>query len=136
MFQRGGNIAGRRGTMKKPIFARSKSTRLKNSVQKIITLEPEELLSFCGQGDRKLKQLQSGTKAKIVARGNELRLSGSEEEVDRAYALITELLQVQRTSKQTLTGQQIHAATGNFGDDRPPQGHDPGSLSGKASPSR
>ena len=101
--------------MKKPITARSKSTRLKNTVQKIITLDQDELLAFCGQGDRNLKQMQSGTKAKIVARGNELRVSGAEEDVEKAYTLINELLTVQRTTRNSLTGQQIHAATESFG---------------------
>jgi phosphate starvation-inducible PhoH-like protein len=91
-------------------------------VQKIITLDQDELLAFCGQGDKKLKQMQSGTKAKIVARGNELRLSGSEDEVEQAYTLINELLQVQRTSKKSLTGQQIHAATENFDNSKPQVG--------------
>ena len=101
--------------MKKAITSRTKGARLKDSVQKIITLDQDELLAFCGQGDRKLKQLQSGTKAKIVARGNELRLSGTEEEVDKAFALITELLEIQRTTNKSLTGQQLHAVTENFG---------------------
>src|SRR5271169_4649853 len=97
-----------------------RSRRLKTNVQKIITLDQNEVLNFCGQGDSKLKKMQSRVKAKIVARGNELRLSGQAEEVDKAYHLISELLQVQRTSKSTLTDQQIRVATENF-DDHPPE---------------
>jgi phosphate starvation-inducible protein PhoH len=64
---------------------------LKSTVQKIITLEQDEVLAFCGQGDIKLKKLQAHMKARIVARGNEIRLSGPPEEVEKAFSLITEL---------------------------------------------
>jgi len=93
---------------------------LKQNVQKIITLDLDEVLAFCGRGDIKLKKVQSRVKAKIVARGNELRLSGSPEDVDKAFALINELLQVQRTGKASLTEHQIHVATENY--ENTPQG--------------
>jgi phosphate starvation-inducible protein PhoH and related proteins len=93
---------------------------LKNSVQKVITLDQNEVLAFCGQGDSKLKKMQSRVKAKIVARGNELRVSGDPEDVDKAFNLISDLLQVQRSGKAALTDQQIHLATQSFGNG--PQG--------------
>ena len=93
---------------------------MKQNVQKIITLDLDEVLAFCGRGDIKLKKVQSRVKAKIVARGNELRLSGSPEDVDKAFALINELLQVQRTGKASLTEHQIHVATENY--ENTPQG--------------
>ena len=87
---------------------------MKGNVHKVIILDQDELLSFCGQGDSKLKQMQSRVKAKVVARGNELRLSGPAQDVERAFQLISELLQVQRVGKSPLTGQQVQMATQNF----------------------
>ena len=35
-------------------------------VQKVITLDRDEILAFCGDGDRKLKSIQSKLKAKVI----------------------------------------------------------------------
>jgi phosphate starvation-inducible PhoH-like protein len=83
---------------------------LTEKVQKVIALDHEDLLKFCGLGDKKLKAMQTALGARIVARGNELRLSGTSEEVDRAYHMITDLLEVQRTGGKPLTSQQIQLA--------------------------
>ena len=84
---------------------------MKGNVQKVITLDQDEVLTFCGEGDRKLKQMQSRLKARLVARGNELRVMGPSRDVERAFTLISELLEVQRTNKAPLTEQQIQIAT-------------------------
>jgi phosphate starvation-inducible PhoH-like protein len=84
------------------------------NVQKIITLDQNEILSFCGQSDSKLRQMQLRMKATIVARGNEIRINGSQEEVDTASDLIGELLKVHRTSKTELTEQQVQQAATNY----------------------
>ncbi len=89
------------------------------TIQKIITLDQDELLKFCGLGDRKLKSIQQRVKAKIVARGNELRLSGSVADVDAAYTMISELLAVQRGSGNELSSQQIHMASRHFSEAEP-----------------
>ena len=91
-----------------------KVKRLKENVQRVITLDQGEVLNFCGRADSRLRQIQSRVKARIVARGNELRLTGSEEDVDRAHDLIQELLNVQRASRAPLTDQQIIKATEHF----------------------
>jgi phosphate starvation-inducible PhoH-like protein len=92
---------------------------LHENVQKVITLDPDELLSFCGQGDSKLKTVQARLKARIVARGNELRISGPAREVGLAFDLITDLLDVQRQSRQPLTERQIQQATSHFAEEKP-----------------
>ena len=84
------------------------------NVQKIITLDQDEILSFCGQGDSKLRQMQSRMKATIVARGNEIRINGKQEEVDAASDLISELLKVHRTGKTELTEQHVQQAATHY----------------------
>ena len=91
---------------------------MEGNVQKVITLDRDEVLTFCGEGDRKLKQMQARLTARLLARGNELRLSGAAEDVGRAYSLISELLEVQRTSKAPLSEQQIRIATEHFEEGR------------------
>ncbi|MCE5230803.1 PhoH family protein [bacterium] len=92
---------------------------MSESVQKVITLDHDELLKFCGLGDRKLKSIQQRIKAKIVARGNELRINGPPSDVDSAYTMITDLLEVQRAGGKALTSQQIHMAGEHFAAGRP-----------------
>ena len=86
------------------------------TIQKVITLDKDELLKFCGLGDRKLKSIQQRVKATIIARGNELRISGPPGDVEGAYTMITELLAVQRGSGTELTSQQIQMASRQFGE--------------------
>lgn len=79
-------------------------------IQKVITLDHDEILSFCGDQDRKLKQIQSRLKARILPRGNELRLTGAEEDVQTAFRVISDLLDSQRAHQFELTDRQIHHA--------------------------
>jgi phosphate starvation-inducible protein PhoH and related proteins len=83
---------------------------LPTEIQKVITLGQDEILSFCGDQDRKLKQIQSRLKARIIPRGNELRLSGAEGDVDTAFRVISDLLSSQRDHHFELTNRQIHHA--------------------------
>jgi phosphate starvation-inducible PhoH-like protein len=83
---------------------------LPTEIQKVITLGQDEILSFCGDQDRKLKQIQSRLKARIIPRGNELRLSGAEPDVDTAFRVISDLLSSQRDHDFELTNRQIHHA--------------------------
>jgi phosphate starvation-inducible PhoH-like protein len=81
-------------------------------VQKVITLNHDEILAFCGEHDRKLKRIQSRLKARVIPRGNELRISGAEQEVETAFKVISDLLTAQREGKRELTHQQLHHALG------------------------
>ncbi len=87
---------------------------MKNTVQKVITLDQDELLNFCGRSDSKLKKMQARLKAKIVPRGNELRITGQAGDVDKAHALITELLEIQRSKKSPLSEHQIEVAVNQY----------------------
>lgn len=75
--------------------------------QKVIDLGQDEILAFCGERDRKLKKIQARLKAKIIARGTELRVTGSEHDVDVAHRVITDLLESQRNHTTELSERQI-----------------------------
>lgn len=76
-------------------------------VQQVITLEPDELLTFCGEQDRKLKQIQGKLQARIIPRGTELRISGSPDDVEKAHRIISSLLSAQRENGIALTDHQL-----------------------------
>ena len=84
---------------------------MSENVQRVITLDQDEILAFCGRGDAKLRRIQDRIRARLIARGNELRLSGASGDVDEAFDLISELLKVQRRSGTPLSEQQIQAAS-------------------------
>lgn len=88
-------------------------------VQKVITLNHDEILAFCGEQDRKLKRIQSKLKARIIPRGNEIRISGGEQEVATAFNLISDLLSSQRTTHHELSDQQLRRALGDDGRELP-----------------
>ena len=90
-------------------------------VQKVITLAHDEILTFCGDQDRKLKKIQSRLKAKIIPRGNQIRVSGSESEVETAYRMISDLLDAQRAHKTALTDRQLTHALDEGADGGPTQ---------------
>lgn len=79
-------------------------------IQKAIILENDEILAFCGEKDRKLKKIQAKLKAKIIPRGNELRVTGAPRDVETAFRLISDLLGAQRAHKVELSDQQISHA--------------------------
>ncbi len=67
-------------------------------------------MAFCGDQDRRLRKIQGRLKAKIIPRGNEIRLSGTSEEVETAYRVISDLLTVSRSHPTQLTDRQLHHA--------------------------
>ncbi|MBI1785094.1 PhoH family protein [Candidatus Sumerlaeota bacterium] len=79
-------------------------------VQKVITLSQNEILAFCGDQDRKLRKIQGKLRAKVIPRGNEIRLTGAAADVETAYKLISGLLSAQRDLNTELTDRQIHHA--------------------------
>lgn len=64
--------------------------------EQIITLEPEEILDFCGKGDSRIREMEKRLNVKIILRGNEIRLMGSASSVDKASVVIEELLEIHR----------------------------------------
>ncbi len=79
-------------------------------MQKVITLDQHEVLAFCGDQDRKLRKIQAKLKAKVIPRGNEIRVTGTEAEVETAFRVINDLLGAQRDLKVELTDRQLHHA--------------------------
>ena len=78
---------------------------------------PAEALSLYGQNDENLKLLRSKLRAKVVARGDELRLSGDEPAVEEAEQTFRSLLDVIRS------GSEVSRAEIEFGGfDVPPAG--------------
>jgi len=73
-------------------------------VEKVISLESIALLDFLGPENRNLRKLASYfPQAKIIARGNELRLQGATSEIMELNQVITRLLELyQRLGKITL----------------------------------
>lgn len=69
---------------------------LKDLKEYIITLEPEEILDFCGKGDSRIREMEKRLKVKIVLRGNEIKLIGSESLVEKAAVVIKDLLEIHR----------------------------------------
>lgn len=61
---------------------------------KILVPSDQSMVDLLGQGDEFLKLIESGFDVDILVRGNEIDISGSEEEVDRVMGLIKELLSV------------------------------------------
>jgi len=61
---------------------------------------PAEALSLYGQNDENLKLLRSRLRAKVVARGDELRLSGDEPAVEEAEQTFRNLLDVIRSGSE------------------------------------
>lgn len=57
-----------------------------------------------------MRQLASGLKAEVAARGNEIVVAGDEQDVDSAISVIEDLLRVQRQSGKPLASQQIQLA--------------------------
>jgi phosphate starvation-inducible PhoH-like protein len=75
--------------------------------EQTMILDRSELLSFCGQNDQRIRQLQSGLEAEILTRGNEIILSGQPKDVRYAERVIGDLLTVQRRSGRPVSSQQV-----------------------------
>ncbi len=84
-----------------------KQVILSTSTKQTIVLENHEILSFCGNNDQRIRQLQDGLGASILARGNELQISGTQTDVKRTTTVIEDLLSIQRKNGKPATEHQI-----------------------------
>ncbi|MDX1973598.1 MAG: PhoH family protein [Candidatus Sumerlaeia bacterium] len=66
--------------------------------EQVLTLNQHQLLDFCGNNDEKIRLLQSYLDAKVVIRGNKLKICGLETDVHLAEEVINELLETQRNT--------------------------------------
>ncbi|MGF1572315.1 MAG: PhoH family protein [Sumerlaeia bacterium] len=64
--------------------------------EQVLVLNQNELIDFCGNNDEKIRLLQSHLDAKVVIRGNKLKIFGKADTVLRANNVITEILETQR----------------------------------------
>ena len=79
----------------------------------VITLRPSEMLDFCGKGDKNIGELRKKVEARIVLRGNNIKLIGEPEEVHRTEQLIRDMLDVHRAQSGKTTTRQWKAALGS-----------------------
>jgi len=94
-----------------------------NKMESIITLEPSEILDFCGEGDARIRQLEQKLNVRLVLRGNEIRIIGSSSEVEKSVAVIGDLLHLHRkggTGKERKIRQHqiMYALKSSEGEDR------------------
>lgn len=76
---------------------------------RLVVESNQEALQLFGLGDEHLREIQRQFSVRIVARGNEISLTGAREEVERVESLLEELLRVIR-SGQELTPHDVRAA--------------------------
>lgn len=92
---------------------------MSDSTERIIQLENGEVLDFCGSNDSRIRQIESQFRARVVPRGNEIRVLGAAEEVERAAKVIEELLAVHRGGGVRTTPRQVRYAIDAVKEGRP-----------------
>jgi phosphate starvation-inducible PhoH-like protein len=83
---------------------------LSTTIEKTIILGQNELLTFCGRNDNRLREIDAGLAANLLARGNEIVVSGAPDDVETASKLIENLLTVQRKTGRPLSQRQLRLA--------------------------
>jgi phosphate starvation-inducible protein PhoH and related proteins len=103
---------------------------LNQLTEQVIDLEPHEVRELSRKSESRLIELEKNFNAKVVLRGNSLKIIGGEEDVKLAFGLINEILDIQRQGgdlseqqfKQILRQAQKRAATAE--NEQQPQGYD------------
>lgn len=72
----------------------------KDKRAKILVSSDQSMVELLGQGDEFLKLIEAGFDVDILVRGNEIDISGDEEEVDLVMGLIKELLSILEAGNQ------------------------------------
>jgi phosphate starvation-inducible PhoH-like protein len=76
--------------------------------EEVIELEQDEILELCGRNDEKIRRIEDRFQTKIIPRGNEIRVYGPREDVDRTLQLIEDLLSATRGGRTGhLTAHQV-----------------------------
>lgn len=76
-----------------------------------ITLEPDDtvrLSNLCGQFDSHLRQIEQRLKVEVANRGNHFRITGYQDDVKAAIAVIHKLFDM--TAEDQVTPEQVHLA--------------------------
>ena len=66
------------------------------SAEFVITLDPSEIVDFCGEGDERIHEMERNLNVQMILRGNEIKVIGDEEDVGRAAGIVNDLLHVHR----------------------------------------
>ena len=88
---------------------RELTANLSQATEHVVVLEEREVHDFTRKNEAKLSELEKQFHAKIVLRGNELKIIGTEEEVAYAARMIKEILEVQRQGGRLTEHEFRHA---------------------------
>jgi phosphate starvation-inducible PhoH-like protein len=77
---------------------------------KLVVADNEEAAALAGSQDRNLRLIERAVGARIGARGNEIRVSGTAEQVGRATELLGELVKLVRLGHPITEGEVEYAA--------------------------
>ena len=103
--------------------------RHNETIEQVIVLGQQEVLEFCGRNDQHLREIEQRTKTRIVPRGNELKVCGGSEEVQRTVSLVKELLGIMRSSDKRLDKRLIqYALNSGKGDTKAGESQEASSL--------
>jgi len=96
---------------------------LQQQIEHVVTLSQHELVEFCGNNDEKVRALQAHLDARLVLRGNRLKIIGEPGVVERTTQVINEILQIVRRQGR-LSDQQFRQAM-RYAADRARKGQSP-----------
>ncbi len=88
---------------------------LQTQAENTVTLSQNELLELCGNNDEKIRALQSHLDARLVVRGNCLKIIGEADVVERTTLVIREILEIVRNQGR-LSDHQFRQAMRYAGD--------------------
>ncbi len=80
------------------------------SESKLVVADNEEAAALAGSRDQNLRLIERAVGARIGARGNEIRVSGTPEQVGRATELLSELVKLIRLGHPVTAGEVEYAA--------------------------
>jgi phosphate starvation-inducible PhoH-like protein len=80
------------------------------SESKLVVADSEEAVALAGSQDENLRLIERAVGARIGARGNEIRVTGTREQVGRATELLSELVKLVRLGHPVTPGEVEYAA--------------------------
>jgi phosphate starvation-inducible PhoH-like protein len=80
------------------------------SESKLVVADGEEAVALAGSQDENLRLIERAVGARIGARGNEIRVTGTQEQVGRATELLGELMKLVRLGHPITAGEVEYAA--------------------------
>ena len=80
------------------------------SESKLVVADSDEAVALAGSNDENLRLIERSVGARIGARGNEIRVSGTRQQVERATELLGELIKLVRLGHPITSGEVEYAA--------------------------